>query len=56
MYEKLFELFCIKNDFAKCFTESSNLFKYCFTHYGNSSDKSNLLVLYNFKKALLAPK
>ena len=28
MDEKLFELFCIKNDFSKCFANCRNLFIY----------------------------
>ena len=30
MGEVLFELFCIKNDFTKCFAKCRNLFKYLF--------------------------
>ena len=32
MGEKLFELFCIKNIFAKYFGKCSNLFKYFVSH------------------------
>ena len=32
MGEKLFELFCIKNDFAKYFSKCYNLFKYFVSH------------------------
>ena len=37
--EKLFELFYIKNDFAKYFTNCCNLFIqiFCFRHYSNPS-------------------
>ena len=37
--EMYFELFCIKNDFAKYFEKYRNLFIqiFCFTNYDNSS-------------------
>ena len=38
MNKKPFELFCIKNGFAKYFAKYSNLFTYIFSfaHFGNS--------------------
>ena len=37
--ERLFELFCIENNFAKYFAKCCNLFIYvfCFAHYDNFS-------------------
>ena len=56
----LFELFYIKNDFAKYFAKCCNLFIYifCFAYYCNSlkryisilQEKSNILELHNFTK------
>ena len=41
MDENLFELFCVKNDFAKYFEKYHNLFVYIFyfTYYSNSTKK-----------------
>ena len=58
--KKLFELFCIENDFARYFAKFCNLFilKFCFAYYDNFSkwyisilqDKSYFLTFHNSKK------